>query len=77
MSENQLFTELIRYYQQLDALIISKDWESDTKANTKTFYLEKIDELRIRCHEANPKRLAELVTRRANDCPINEAEQIS
>lgn len=77
MSGNKLFTELIRYYQQLEALLIADDWSADTKENTKAFYTEKIESLRKQCHEANPKRLAEIDTRRENNCTVNEAIQIS
>ena len=77
MSENILFTELIRYYQQLDALYATDDWNEDTKKKTEDFYNEKIKELRIKCHETNAGRLAEIDTRRAYDCPVTEAEEIS
>lgn len=78
MSENQIFSELERYNDQLDALLISNDWEQNQKGkeNTKTFYKENIERLRKQCHEVNPKRLSELDKRRENDCPVNEAEEI-
>ena len=78
MSENQIFLELIRYYQQLKSLLASVDWPSEEgRANTKSFYKENIERLRKQCHEANPKRLAELDANRANDCTVTEAEYIS
>lgn len=77
MKEDKLFAELKKYYQQLHALLIADDWAEHTKANTKTFYKEKIETLRIQCHEANPKRLKELDKRREADCPVNEPEEVS
>ena len=77
MSENILFAELIKYYQQLKALYATTDWVQETKDNTERFYKEKIEELRIKCHEAKAKRLKELDTNRANDCTVTEAEEIS
>lgn len=77
-TENQIAVELIKYYQQEQALREATEWDNNPegKENTLNFYKGKIETLRKKLNEISPKRLQEIDTQRANDCTVNEAEVI-
>ena len=74
-SENRITVEIIRYYQQLEALKPKKQEYINLKnaegyTSLLRFYHEKIQTLRKQLDEINPDRLQEIDTQRANDCTI-------
>lgn len=80
-SENQLAVELIRYYQQKEALTTQKeDYKKLNNLfgfnNTMLHYNETIVKLRKLLNESNPKRLEEIDIKRANDCTVTGAVEI-
>lgn len=63
LSENQLAVELIRYYQQKDALVLimaENPLLNDTNAITLNFYNDKIKEIRNHLETKHPERLAKI-----------------
>lgn len=77
-SENIVAAELIRYFQQKDALLSNKIDEINpkSKADTLEFYDYKINELKKQLHEINPERLAKIEQQRINDTTVVGAEII-
>lgn len=77
-SENSIAAELIRYYQQKEALQIGLKTEFTKAQRTETlvFYNWKIKSLRKQLNEINPARLQEIDTQRANDCTVTNAEHV-
>lgn len=80
-STNQIQAELIRYYQQKDALTPQK--ESYLQLNnvegyniTMLHYEETITTLRNQLKKRNPFRLQEIDTKRANDITVKGAIEI-
>jgi hypothetical protein len=70
--EDQIADELTQYYSQKKALEnnLSLGFTENGKESTLTFYKEKINALRSKLNEINPKRLQEIDSERANDCTI-------
>lgn len=81
-SENRISVELIRYYQQKDALLTQKSEYEDLNnitayKNLLSFYSEKIETLKKQLYEINPEKLKKIEQQRANDCTVNGAEIIA
>jgi hypothetical protein len=72
---NQLSIELIRYYQQKDALVLIMDENpllNDTNKITLNFYNDKIKSLRSRLKTKHPERLAKIDAQRKDDSAIRK-----
>lgn len=72
-SENRVALELIRYYQQKNALKANtKDAFNETsKEQTLAFYDFKINSLKKKLHEINPERLQAIEQQAKNDLSNN------
>lgn len=76
---NKLSVELIRYYQQREALEIEKQKgaiSNSTYDTTVKFYDYKINSLRKQIDERDPEKLRKIDANRANDLTVNEAETL-
>ena len=74
-SENQIAVELIRYYQQKQALKAQEKTYNNPRSfvNLMGFYNEKINSLRTQLNGLNKERLQEIDTQRSNDCTVKGA----
>lgn len=75
-SENQIIVELIRYYQQKDALKKQEETYNNpiSYVQLMNFYDENIVTYRKQLNEINPEKLTEIDTQRANDITVRGAE---
>ncbi|WP_233898328.1 hypothetical protein [Tenacibaculum piscium] len=72
-SENRIAVELIKYYQQQEALKANKKEYTNTSfAILNSKYTLEIMRLRILLDEKNPKRLQEIDTKSANEITVTE-----
>ncbi|SOS48418.1 hypothetical protein [Tenacibaculum dicentrarchi] len=72
-TENRIAVELIRYYQQQEALTANKEeYTSFALAILNSKYTYEIIRLRILLNEKNPKRLQEIDTKRANEITVTK-----
>ncbi|ALU74322.1 hypothetical protein AUW17_05270 [Tenacibaculum dicentrarchi] len=71
--ENRIAVDLIRYYQQQEALIANKkEYTGVAFALLNCKYTYEIERLRILLNEKNPKRLQEIDTKRANEITVTK-----
>jgi hypothetical protein len=76
-SENKLTIELIRYYQQKEALVKIMEQnpiENSTNTITLNFYNEKINSLRGSLKKEFPERIAKIDKQRKDDCTTKKPE---
>jgi hypothetical protein len=76
-SENKLTIELIRYYQQKDALVKIMEQnpiENSTNTITLNFYNEKINSLRSSLKKEFPERLTQIDIKRKDGGTIRASE---
>jgi hypothetical protein len=77
---NTLTIELIRYFQQKDALVAIMDenpLENNTNNITLNFYNDKIKALRSTIKKEFPEKLIQIDSQRKDDCPAPESEHIN
>ena len=74
-SENQITTELIRYYQQKDALLhsIGLEFTENQRTDTLHFYNWKIKSLEKELYEINPKKHQEIIGKRKDAAAIKKS----
>ncbi|MCD8431012.1 hypothetical protein LNJ06_12620 [Tenacibaculum finnmarkense genomovar ulcerans] len=72
-TENRIAVNLIRYYQQQEALEANKEkYTGIALALLNSKYTYEITKLRILLNEKNPKRLQEIDSKRANEITVTK-----
>lgn len=81
ISANKLATELIRYYQQKDALETQlPEYEKLNNLKgyntTMAFYNDKINSLKVQLHETDSERLSRIEEQREANKTVTEAKAV-